>query len=104
MMIMVMLEVVLLQGKPTSTLKKKKIAKTRIVGGFLHIMVSAQHPPCQYLGLGVTHIIIQVILNLVLVFMMVMVKVVWFLVPPTLPPKTFILSFMVVVVFFSSSR
>ena len=61
--------------------------------GFGHIRVIERYNPLIHNSVSIINLVIRVVINLVL--HMVMVKVVWVLVTPTLPSKKFIVGFMV---------
>ena len=71
------------------------MADTGMMGLFRNLSDSTQHPPQRYLGVG----IIQLVLLMVpcLMFLSETVKVVWFLGPPTLPPRKLIFRLMVAI-------
>ena len=99
--ILVVVKFCLVLGTTNSPPTDVMLAEIVIMGGFRHLVMSAQSPQSNYLGVGFIQIILQVIIQLVLV--MVMVKVVWFLGPTILFPKKLIVV-LVVVIFLSKSR
>ena len=66
---------------------------TGMMGDFSHLRVLAQHPTWNHGWVSIIELELWVVLNLVLV--MVMVKVVWFLGPPTFSPRKLIVGLMV---------
>ena len=95
MLLLVMVEVVFLLGQPTSTPQNMILAETGMMGCFRNLSVSTQHPPCRYLGVGIIQLVLLMVLCLVL--LLDMVKVVWFLGPPTLPPQKLIVGLVVTI-------
>ena len=81
---LVLVDIVLVLGQPTSPPNMISLVETGMTGGVRNIITRAKNPPSCYLGVGVIHIMLLVIINLVL--KLVMVKLVWDLGPPTLPP------------------
>ena len=95
LLLMVIVEVVLIQVNSITPPKKIILTDTGMMWGLVNIRISAQHPPCRFLLVGIILLVLLVVLHLVLV--MEMVKFVWFLIPCTLPPKQFIFVLMVVI-------
>ena len=69
-----------------------------MMGLFINISVSTQHPPWRYLGVGIIQLVLLVVICLV--FLMDMVKLVWTLGPPTLPTKNLVALLMVMILFY----
>ena len=90
-----MLEGVLAFRKPTSPPKKLVLEDTVMMGGFNHIIVILKYPPHNYYGIGIIQLVLLVFLSLVL--FLYMIKVVWVLVPHTLPTPKLIVLLMVVI-------
>ena len=90
-MLIVMVDAVLELVKSTCPPKKILFSETGIIWSFVHLSISEHHLQCSHHLLGFIHII----LILQLVFVMVMVKVVWVVVPHTLPIKKFIIVLIV---------
>ena len=61
---------------------------------FDHTRITGQHPPWYNIGVGIIHLVLLVVLNLL--FILVVVKVAWVLGLPNFPPRNFIFGFMVV--------
>ena len=95
MFLLVMVEVVLILGPTTSTPQNMILAETGMMSGLVHLRISAQYPTWFYLVVKIIHLMIPMVLYLVLV--LVMVKAVWVLGPPTLTSKTNIFGFMVLI-------
>ena len=95
MLLLVILEVVLFLGQPTSTPKYIILEETGMIGIFRNLSVSPHHPPWCYLGVGIINFALLMFFCLVL--LLEMVKVAWFLGPPTLTPKKLIVGFMVTI-------
>ena len=68
-----------------------------MMGGFGHISVTNQHTLWCNLEVVIIYLVHLVVLNSV--FLLVMVEVVWVLGPPNFPPRQFIFSLMVVILF-----
>ena len=75
MLLMVMVDVVLVLVKPTSTPQNIIFADTGTIGLFKNLSVSTQHPPWCYLGVGIIQLVLLMVICLVL--LLEMVKVVW---------------------------
>ena len=71
------------------------LAETGMMGFFRNISVSTQYPLCSYLEVGIIQLVILMVLSLVLI--MDMLKVLWVLGPPTLPPQKLIVLLMVII-------
>ena len=82
-------------GPPISPPKKVIFTEEDIMGGLFCLIVIEQHTPCCNHSVSIIQLVTLVVLPLFLVMMMV--KVVWVLVPPTFSPKTSIVGMMVVV-------
>ena len=65
------------------------------MGIFFHISVIIQHLPWCHIGLGILYLVFLVLIGLV--FLLVMEKVLWILVPSTFPPIHFIVGLIVVI-------
>ena len=91
--LLVMVEVILVLGQPTYTNKNMILAETGIMGFFRNIIISTQHPSWWYLEVGIFQFLLLMVICFVL--MLEMVKLVWVLVPPNLPPKKLIVVLMV---------
>ena len=89
------IEVVLALIQITSTPQKFILTETGMMGDFSHTRVIVQHLPWHYFLLGVIQLVILVILYLVL--LQDLVKLEWFLVPTTFPPKKLIFELMVAI-------
>ena len=74
---------------------KGGLSDTGTMGGFRHLSVIAQDTARLYLVFGIIQIKIHVILHLV--FLMVMVKLLWFQVSPTFNPRNIIIGLLVVI-------
>ena len=95
MLLILMVEVMFVLRKPTSTPQHIILAETVMIWGLVNIIVSAQDTPwCHHL-LGVIKIILLVIIRLLLV--VVVVKVVWVLGTPTLPTIKLIVVLMLII-------
>ena len=92
MLLLDMVEVVLVLGKPTSNPRNIFLAETGMVGIFRNLSVSTQRPPWSYLRVGMIQLVLLMVLCLV--FLLYTVKVVWILGTPTLPTKKFIVGLM----------
>ena len=95
MLLMVIVEVVLVLGQPTSPTKNMILIETIKIGGFRHLSTSAQHQPYRYWRVRLLKLTLLTIINLVL--HTVTVKVVWVLWPLTFPPINIIFGLMVVI-------
>ena len=93
--LLVMAEVSLVLVSPTFSTIKLILEETGLMGGFSHIRVLEQHPMWNNIWVRIKHLVLWVVINLLLV--MVMVKVVWILGPPTFPPKKLIVILIVVI-------
>ena len=85
----------LVLGPPSSPPIKLVLADTGMIWSLVHIRVIAQDPQCIHHSVSIIELILMVIIHLVL--QLVMVKVVWVLVPPTLPSRKLIVGLMVVI-------
>ena len=92
---LVMVEVVLVLGPPTSTPIKLVLADTCMMWGLGHIIVISQDPPYRHHLVSMTHLMLLVVLHLVL--QMVMIKVVRITGASILPLKKWIVGLIVVV-------
>ena len=72
-----MVEVVLVLVKPTSTTKNIILAETGMVGLFRNLSVDTQHPPYRYLGVWFIQLVLLMVIYLVL--LLDILKVVWVL-------------------------
>ena len=88
-----MVEFFLVLVQTTSTTKNIILSETGMMGIFGNIRVNTQHPPWCYFGVWIIQLVLLIVICLVL--LMGVLKVVWFLVPPTLTTKTFIVELMV---------
>ena len=86
--LMEMVEVVLVLGKPNSTPQKRILSDTGIMGDIRNLSVSAQNLLWNYLGVGIIQLVLLMVIYLVL--LLETIKVVWVLGPHTLPPKFFL--------------
>ena len=95
LLLMVIVEVVLIQVNSITPPKKIILTDTGMMWGLVNIRISAQHPPCRFLLVGIILLVLLVVLHLVL--LLVMVKLV--LVPglPIFPPRNFVV-FLVVLI------
>ena len=96
-MLLVMVEVVLLIGTHTFSTKKIILEDTGRIGGLFIIRVIKQDPPWCHKSVIIFQFFFGVVLNLVVVVLMVMVKLVWVLIPPNLPPRKLIFGLMVLI-------
>ena len=79
--------------------KNSESDSENVMGGFFHLIIIRQNLLWCNIGGGIIHLVILVVLNLVL--LLVMVKVIWVLGPPTSPPRKLIVGLMMVIVFIS---
>ena len=79
MVLLVIVEVMLVLGKPISNPEKIMLEDTRNIGGFRYLIMSAHHTPWRYQGVGIIQLVLMMIINLML--LMDMIKVVWVLIP-----------------------
>ena len=79
--------------QPTSTCRKVVFAKTSIMGALFHLRVIVQHHQWRHYPISNIQLVLWVVLHLMLV--LVMVKLVWDLAPPTLPLIKFTVGLMV---------
>ena len=66
-----------------------------MMGVLGRIIITRQHPPLCHIEVGIIHLVIPEVINLV--FLIVMVKVVWVLGPPTFFPRKVIIGLVVVI-------
>ena len=90
-----MVEVVIFLGPITYPPINLISVHTGMMEDFGHSSVISQHPPCNHCRLGFIQLIIMLVLHLV--FHMLMIKVVWFIGPPTFPPINFIVGLVVLI-------
>ena len=93
--LLVMVEVVLVLRKPTSTPIRVNLVRDRNDWFFGHPIVTTMNHPCHYLGSGIIQLVMLVVIHLVL--LLDMIKVVWVLVPPPPPPNKLIVGLMVAI-------
>ena len=95
LIILMVVMVVLVPGQSNSPPKKIILEDTVMMGGFVHLSVITYNPPRCYLEVVIIPLVLLMVICLV--FLMVMIKLVWVLGPPTLPPKNFIVALIVVI-------
>ena len=81
--------------QPTYTPRKVILKKTGIMGDLVKLVVIVHHPQWNHHPLINIQVVLWVVLRFI--FVLVMVKLLWDLDPPTLPPIKFILGLMVAI-------
>ena len=64
MVLMVIVEVMLVLGKPISNPEKIMLEDTRNIGDLIYLIMSAHHTPWRYQGVGIIQLVLMMIINL----------------------------------------